>query len=464
MKKIFLLLCILLTSVSVSAGNKTGLTSIEGHFTFEYKAAEVKLMYVVDGKMETYATSKIDPDGKFGFLLSANPPGFYYLDYGQMKGRRDQLLRFYLQPNLDLSLEISEKEYVLKGKKTGHNKLVQKANKVYDAFARFNTLGGMMTYEQFYPFLEKEGVKMVQDLKNSIRTGDEKFDALMKLAVQCDYENEMYGFFRLPRIKHPEKGNRPEVYNELHVDGVKFSDENILRLGNGYNWMESYFFNEQMQNGFRSGPSGGISNSVSHIGNDRLIEVYIMNQLSRIKLQPDEYKTLMAPLYKYFTSEKSKEFLVQYEKELHKNVGQPGLEFTYNDVNDKPVSFNDFRGKYVYIDVWATWCGPCKKEIPFLKELEHEYREKDIVFMSVSVDELKDKQKWKDFVKNENLKGVQLMADKAFKSAIAKNYEINAIPRFLLFDKEGKIISIDAYRPSNPKLRNQLNRLLGNSR
>ncbi|MNY83387.1 thiol-disulfide oxidoreductase [compost metagenome] len=55
-------------------------------------------------------------------------------------------------------------------------------------------------------------------------------------------------------------------------------------------------------------------------------------------------------------SDASKTFLIEYEKVLHKNVGQKGLEFTYNDINDKPVSFSDFKGKFVYIDLWATWC------------------------------------------------------------------------------------------------------------
>ncbi|MBD0830541.1 TlpA family protein disulfide reductase [Aestuariibaculum sp. TT11] len=203
-----------------------------------------------------------------------------------------------------------------------------------------------------------------------------------------------------------------------------------------------------------------INSDIKHISGNRLKEVYILESLQRLRLKPEEYKKVIPPLYPYLTSEKSQDYILEYEKQLHKEEGQAGFEFTYEDINGKPVSFTDFKGKYVYIDIWATWCGPCKKQIPYLKELEHQYEGKDIVFVSISVDKMADKQKWKDFVKSEDLGGVQLMADKDFASGITKNYEVNAIPRFLLFDKAGKIISTDAMRPSNPLLKEQLDELL----
>ncbi len=95
-----------------------------------------------------------------------------------------------------------------------------------------------------------------------------------------------------------------------------------------------------------------------------------------------------------------------------------------------------------------------------MKKLEEDYHTKNIVFISLSLDKAKDLQKWKDFVKKEDLKGIQLMADKDFESDIAKNYGVNAIPRFLLFDTEGKIINTNAMRPSETELRVELDKLL----
>ena len=115
------------------------------------------------------------------------------------------------------------------------------------------------------------------------------------------------------------------------------------------------------------------------------------------------------------------------------------------------TSLTDFKGKVVLVDVWATWCGPCKAEIPHLKKMEEDMRNQDVVFMSVSVDEQKDFQKWKDFVAKEELKGVQMFA--AGWSDIAKNYNIKGIPRFMVFDKKGNIVTIDSPRPSSKELK-----------
>lgn len=139
--------------------------------------------------------------------------------------------------------------------------------------------------------------------------------------------------------------------------------------------------------------------------------------------------------------------------------GAPSPSFNYPDINGKNVSLEDLKGKYVYVDVWATWCGPCKREIPFLKKLDSEYKGKDIVFVSMSIDKMKDKDKWLKMVKDEKLQGVQIMADKEWNSDFVTAYNIRGIPRFILIDKEGNILNDNAPRPSNPNLKELLNGL-----
>ncbi|MDR6783417.1 thiol-disulfide isomerase/thioredoxin [Pedobacter africanus] len=135
-------------------------------------------------------------------------------------------------------------------------------------------------------------------------------------------------------------------------------------------------------------------------------------------------------------------------------------EFNFADVNGKLVSLKSLRGKYVYIDVWATWCAPCKAEIPFLQKVEHDYEGKNIHFVSLSVDRMSDKAKWVSYVKDNKLGGIQLMSDKDFSADFVKKYNINSIPRFILIDPAGKIVDGDAKRPSDAKLRAQFDRLL----
>ena len=126
------------------------------------------------------------------------------------------------------------------------------------------------------------------------------------------------------------------------------------------------------------------------------------------------------------------------------SAGKPSPDFKGVDVNGKEYTLADFRGKYVYIDVWATWCGPCRQEIPYLKKLDEDYKDAQIVFLSLSVDQ--DKAKWEKMVKEQSMSGVQLHIGQ--NSSFQQAYKIEGIPHFILLDREGRIIDKKMSRPS----------------
>ncbi len=140
-------------------------------------------------------------------------------------------------------------------------------------------------------------------------------------------------------------------------------------------------------------------------------------------------------------------------------TGMPSPTFTYPDINGQNVSLSSLKGKYVYIDVWATWCGPCKVQIPYLKEIEKTYENKNIAFIGLSIDTQENKGKWELMVKERALSGLQLLADKDWKSTFVQEYYISGIPRFILIDPKGNIVSADAPRPSDPTLIKLFDRL-----
>jgi len=422
----------------------------------DLKTKEITLYNVEEGKPVVAATAKVNSLGEFGFLTPVSAAGFYYVNYGQFKSR-NQLIRLYLEPKLDINLAISKDSYVLSGKNIGQNALVQKANEIYNEFAPFARLGGNVTYVEFYPFIDK-GVAKAEEFSKSIKTKDANFNKLLKLAVATDVEELTYTFFRMPRTAFPDKDDRPAVIKTWQTD-KKFTDPDLLKLQNGVSLMSNYFFYVTMNSG--DAPKRlDLTEAITHITDPALKDVYLRDAVATSRMKIEEYEKIAPSIKPLMVSDASKAFLLEYEKVLHKSVGQKGLDFTYKDINDKPVSFSDFKGKFVYIDLWATWCGPCKAEIPHMKKIEEDYHGKNIVFVSLSLDKAKDAQKWKDYVTKEQLKGIQLMADKDFGSDVAKNYDVNAIPRFLLFDTKGNIINADALRPSNPELRAQLDKLL----
>ncbi len=149
-----------------------------------------------------------------------------------------------------------------------------------------------------------------------------------------------------------------------------------------------------------------------------------------------------------------------YNKLSSINRGQPSPKFVnYENNAGGTLSLDDLKGKYTYIDIWATWCGPCIREIPDLKRVEKAYHGKNIQFLSISIDEPKDYDKWKEMIVAKELGGIHVIADSAANSQFAKEYFITSIPRFILIDPEGKIVAKEAPRPSSPELITLFNEL-----
>ena len=94
--------------------------------------------------------------------------------------------------------------------------------------------------------------------------------------------------------------------------------------------------------------------------------------------------------------------------------------------------------------MWATWCGPCRRELPYLKALEEEFADAQIVFLGLSID--KDKQAWEEMVRSGEMTGTQIYL--GLQSKFQEAYRIEGIPRFILIGKDGRIISNDMTRPS----------------
>ncbi|MBV7441447.1 TlpA family protein disulfide reductase [Weeksellaceae bacterium TAE3-ERU29] len=170
----------------------------------------------------------------------------------------------------------------------------------------------------------------------------------------------------------------------------------------------------------------------------------------------NEFKKEMNNSYTGFS-----EYVAQKQALKNKFIGKPAPTFSMEDINGKKVSSADLKGKPIYVDIWATWCGPCKAEIPSLKKLEEEYGD-DIAFVSISVDEPKDKEKWKEFVAEKGLKGYQLTTGSAWNSQFVKDLEVQGIPRFVLIDEQGNILDPDAPRPSSQRINGVLNDLANN--
>ncbi len=138
-------------------------------------------------------------------------------------------------------------------------------------------------------------------------------------------------------------------------------------------------------------------------------------------------------------------------------AGRPSPDFTATDRAGRSYTLSDLRGKYLYIDLWASWCGPCKRELPHLKRLAEQFAGKEILFVGLSVDN--DRKAWEKALDEEQLPGLQLWLDPS--SSFASDYGVEGIPRFILLDKEGHIVQSNMLRPSSEGVENYLRQLKG---
>ena len=141
----------------------------------------------------------------------------------------------------------------------------------------------------------------------------------------------------------------------------------------------------------------------------------------------------------------SDEFVKEFLKRKATIPGSPfPTDVTLVDANGKPFELSELKGKYVYVDMWASWCAPCCKEIPHLQKLEKELKNKDVVFLSVSCDS--DEQAWRNKMSELNMHGIQLL-DKD--NSLGDALNVKAIPFFLIYDKQGNLHTYNAKRPSS---------------
>ncbi|WP_341835435.1 TlpA disulfide reductase family protein [Chitinophaga pollutisoli] len=449
MKKLFLTAAIFCAMQGFAAVMPT--TYIHG--TTDAKGAKTMYLFrAADGNMEQFATVKANEAGSFAFAVAQPAEGFYYVsDNGNVNMLSH---RIYMKGASTIEMDIKGGKAAVSGG-SKENQLLSRWQAVYDDIA-VPSWSGMQyrgTYEDFFPIFESFLPKYEAFRKN-MKSGNKAFDELMQYLVVNDVDAAAINFLFMPRTKHPKEADYPAYYRQIVQPG-KYAGTRALQLGDGVRRLGAYVMFSQMGKGGKA----TTEDMLGAIPNDTLKGMYLASSFGRYRSQ-DALADAMKPYKHLLVTDSLKARYQRAEAALATFAkGEKSFNFSYTDINGKTVSLASLKGKVVLVDMWATWCGPCKEQIPHLKKLEEEVKGTDIAIVSISVDKDADKQKWEDFVKERELGGIQLFAGS--NRDMMDYYKISGIPRFLVFDKAGRIATVDAPRPSMPELKPLLMQLAG---
>lgn len=455
MKKIVLmLLCTLLCSGAQAAIEYTYISG-----TISGNDGKTIQLSRVDGKLKVYATSKIE-DGKFNLKVHVDKPGYYLLFVNHQNK-----YEIYVAPNMKTVLKLGEDKN-FEGDYSDANEMIIESQK------RFNKVEPKLEKLTIY---DASRAKKYQDIYSDMV-------AMVKKSAMSDSDKAIANGFSQTKlidklflgISEAKVSGHSEYKIEIKPDYIS-SIKNIKfnhYVAGHQNWfpsMEEYIYS-RMENGSLKikDPVLWLNDAVKLFKDEKLKEEFIITLLNKDSRRGHIYRIndRIAAIRAFVKSEAGIKSLENMKQDIDRNTAEfvkcnTGTyvgDYSFNDVNGNKVSFKDFAGNYIYIDIWGTSCGPCIAEIPYLKRLEHNFEGEQIKFISLGTDG--NREVWLKFLEKRDMKGIHLISSNAHKDIFFRDLALRGIPRFLIIDKECKIVDTFSYRPSNPILKLQIEALL----
>lgn len=451
--------------------------------------AEVKLNIFNGLDNVSLTESKTDSIGSCSLEIALQKPIFAGIQVG------NKYAEVYLSPGSDLNIEEVGLDYQVPLRFSGNgaqiNNYISWINSNVEKIKWANGIGLIQLdhkgFEKRYDSLETTINAFHAAYIDSVKLPDEILSKLQyKNRIKLNAITEEFRFFKLNDLMNqnwqPLKESKGYITAALPKELGDLSNGflfDTLLLVDGYSdyrmLLTFYWHNqinlptsEQLRLSKASVNSGIlISNALIKKINcpesirEFFIAFSLQYWLSRTGITPETDSVFASFKKAYPNSEYVPSITRNYNEWLALAAGKPAPDFEGHTPEGKKVSINDFKGKIVYLDIWATWCGPCVAEIPAAKKLQQEFsNEEKIVFLEVSVD--RNKTDWKNFLKKDpNWKGLHINVEPDKILSLYNKYKLEGVPGFVLIDESGSIVNVKAPRPSEEgEIKKEIRKLL----
>lgn len=360
----------------------------------------------------------------------------------------------YLKGGENLCLEFEKNRISLVGEASEENeflfhweKQVEEV-KIHSFLYNFLYREYSVGYKEFFKELENAAV-VRDELLKKLENKDGEFYSLLKNKIKADLDFYALSYLKNSNHQIPDSVSLSEYYQHLYLD-TEFDELDILELPYAGKMLEAYVWYKNKDKGIASDRM--IESALGILKKKDIQQEYLLSVASQFKFY-DEYQSLLEQVESDFFEGNYFSRLKAIEDKL--SWSAPGLkapDFKAMRPDSTWISLSDYKGKVVVVDVWATWCEPCKRMMPLFHKLEQELSNKNIAFINVCVGTWVESDLWKKMAKEFQVENNTSFVN-GWKSDFVKDYRISGVPRYMIFDEEGRIVSVKAPNPLKPELK-----------
>ncbi len=431
---------------------QSGKITLEG----QVQNASLPSISVTDFRYGEIVEVKLNKNGRFKSTATLESDGYYFLNYG----RNTAYVYLYSNDELRITFDAIYFDSTLsfEGRGAERNNYLAKKTLVDQELTADLEAFYMADEEKYLQNVENverthQAALATYDVEDFFKEEELKSLRYNKLLSIHNYESN-YEFYL---------GEKTSSTNEFYepLQGLDLNNETDYRKHPYYFYLVNAIWNKRIE---RAKDENEMLDVIRLVRSEAVITKLLYDFYANISAdneRAEEYLNLIKMVVNYqpFIELAEKRYTEMLEAQALQK-GDPSPTFSYESIEGDKVSLKDMRGSFVYIDVWATWCAPCIKQVPYLKQLEEYFRGRNVVFVSISVDKKELKSRWKQMIADKQLGGVQLFADNSFDSDFMNALDVNSIPRFILIDPDGNIVETEAPRPSYEKTTKLLESLL----